>query len=177
VRAAAEELWLSARARAARALGDAADATELLEKSVEVISRYLDCRRTPLFSTNTAALLTHAFKCQLRKQLCRSQRIESVGGIEELEELAELARDAEWSNQVEASLDLQTILRKLSPRACTIILLRAADHHWPYIANRLGISVSTAKNSFWQEIRKIQSRQRMVSEKARKDDGKKGPIR
>jgi hypothetical protein len=158
VRAAAQEIWDHARVRTARELGDDSEAAEILEKCVEAACRYLNSKSVPLFSINTPALLTAVFRRQLERKLSQARRIESIGEIEELNEIPAVAN---WWEEVDRWLDLLKYYRYLSPRGCRILLLRLARRSWKYIADSLGISVSTAQNSFWREIRQVRLKLKM----------------
>jgi len=168
VRAAAHEVWEQVCNRARALLGDDADAAEMLEVSVEAVSRYLDCKKTPLFSTKISALLDRAFHCQVKKRCYKTERIETVGTTTEL---AELALVPDWSAKVDRELDLRKILQHLSPRSCSILWLRWNGHDWHYIANKLGIALSTAQNVFWREIKQARLKLQLAPDSEKTDRG------
>jgi DNA-directed RNA polymerase specialized sigma24 family protein len=152
VRKAAHEIWAYARARTRSALGDESEAAEIMELSVDRISRYLDRREIPLFSINVAGLMTAAFRRQLQKRQLKAGRMEFVGGASEMESLPVPDR----SDQVNRNLDLQKIIDRLSPRSTTILLRRREGIDWKTIALELGLAESTCQNSFWREVRQAQ---------------------
>ncbi len=168
VRAAAHEVWEQVCNRARALLGDDADAAEMLEVSVEAISRYLNCKNIPLFSTKISALLDRAFHCQVKKRCHKAERIEIVGTTTEL---AELEPVPNWSTKVDREMDLRKILRHLSPRSCSILWLRRDGHDWQYIANKLGIALSTAQNVFWGEIKQARLRLQLATDSEKTDRG------
>jgi len=150
---AAHEIWTQARNRAQAVLGDSSEAAELLETAVEHVSRYLDRKGAVAFSTKVAGLLTLVFRRQLQKRAFRNGRVEAVGGTDDLDERLQ-AED--WSDDVNRRLDLEKIVRHLSARSCSILLLRQAGHDWKVIASAFGIAASTAQNRFWREVRDAQ---------------------
>ena len=127
VRAAAHEVWEQVCNRARALLGDDADAAEMLEVSVEAVSRYLNCKKIPLFSTKISGLLDRAFHCQVKKRCHKTERIETVGTNTEL---AELAPAPDWTAKVDRELDLRKILQHLSPRSCRFIFLLKLKSKW-----------------------------------------------
>jgi len=152
VHAAGHEMWPQACRRAHSILGDDSDAAELMEASVESISRYLDHKNMPLFSANVAALLHRAFYCRTRRLARKMERLEAVGTTSDL---AGLEQALDHSNDLDRDLDFRKIVQHLTSRSCRILWLRQAGHTWEDIANELGIATSTAKNTFWREIKQI----------------------
>lgn len=168
VRAAAHEVWGQVCNRARTLLGDDADAAEMLEVSVEAVSRYLDCKKIPLFSTKIAALLDRAFLCRVKKRHHKRERIKTVGTTIEL---AELEPIPDWSAKVDRELDLRKILQHLSPRSCSILWLRQDGHDWQYIADKLGIALSTAQHVFWREIKQARLKLQLAADPEKTDRG------
>jgi DNA-directed RNA polymerase specialized sigma24 family protein len=168
VRAAAHEVWEQVCNRARALLGDDTDAAEMLEVSVEAVSRYLNRKKTPLFSTKISGLLDRAFHFQAKKRRYKTERIETVGTTNEL---AELEPIPDWSAKVDRELDLRKILQHLSPRSCSILWLRQDGHDWQYIANKLGIALSTAQNVFWREIKQARLKLQLAPDSEKTDRG------
>jgi DNA-directed RNA polymerase specialized sigma24 family protein len=156
VRAATHEVWKQACRRARSVLGDDADATTIMETCVERVSRYLDRKSVPLYSPGIAHLLSRAFSWAVQARRRRDQRIETVENLEKLVEQVAVPDWSNWSDAINRRLDLEKVLRRLSPRSCRILLLRSANRPWKEIAAELGLAESTAKNSFWREIRQVQ---------------------
>jgi hypothetical protein len=160
VRKAALEIWQEACRRARFLLGDDSDAAELLEIAVGHVSRYLNRADTPLGARDCRPLLLLNFSQELRRRV-RKLRLnpsppEPDGGKDRAA--------PDWIANVERKLDLEKLLSYLSPRSCRTIALKSMGYTWTEIGNVLKISASTARNSFWTDIRQVQfklsSRQR-----------------
>ena len=152
VRAAAQEIWREACRRTEAVLADYGQASELMESCVMQVSRYLDRQCVPLYSRTMNGLLTLAFTRSLQKQAAKLKRLESVGGTNDI---SAYHADDLWSRQVEARIDLDNLVRRLSQRSSTILALRYAGYDWQEIARLLGTSVTSIRNSFWREVRRI----------------------
>ena len=159
VRLAAHEIWREARRRAQTLLADQALAAEVMECCVAQVSRYLDRQAAPLCSRRMHGLLMLAFSRALQRRAAKLYRVESVGGTSDL---SNHAVDQGWSRQVEARVDLDNVVRRLSERSSTILALRYAGYDWREIAQLHGASVAVVRNNFWREIKE-------VSRKLRKD--------
>jgi DNA-directed RNA polymerase specialized sigma24 family protein len=151
VRSAAHEVWKEACRRTQALLADPAQAAGLMEDSVTQVSRYLDRIGAPLSSPKNGLLLL-AFSRALRRLAAKSRRLEPAGGAAEL---SSRVVDNAWSRQVDARLELENIVRRLSEINSTVLALRGAGYNWDEVAQLLGISVATARNSFWREIRDV----------------------
>ena len=88
VRTVAIELWENACRQTNAVLGDACEATALMERSVVQISRYLDRRGTALSSSDLKGLLMCAFCRALRRYALKLRRIELAGNINEMSALS-----------------------------------------------------------------------------------------
>jgi DNA-directed RNA polymerase specialized sigma24 family protein len=164
VRSAAHQVWKEACRRTQSLLADPAHAPELMEDSVAQVSRYLDRIGAPSSSPKNGLLLL-AFSRSLRRLAAKSRRLELVGGAVEL---SSRIVDHNWSRQVDARLDLENIVRRLSDRNSTVLALRAAGHNWEEVAQLLGTSVAAVRNSFWREVREVRQKLR--------DDERRGRI-
>jgi DNA-directed RNA polymerase specialized sigma24 family protein len=151
VRSAAHEVWKEACRRTQALLADRALAADLMEDSVAQVSRYLDRIGAPPSSRKNGLLLL-AFSRALRRLAAKSRRLEPAGGAAEL---SSRVVDYAWSRQVDARLDLEKIVRKLSERNTTVLALRGAGYNWEEVAQLVGTSVGTVRNSFWREIREV----------------------
>src|SRR5215467_12357313 len=150
VRQAAHEKWQEARNRVRVALGDAAQAAELMEVAVIHISHYLDRRHIPLFTyENVASLLMLHFRQELRRHIGKSRRTEPL-----TEANSQQAIQVEnWVDEANRRIDLERLCLLLSKRSCAIMGMRLLGRSWERIGHRLGISPYTARNSFWREVR------------------------
>ena len=162
VRSAAHEVWEEACRRTQSLLVDPAQAADVMEDSVAQVSRYLDRMGAPSSSPKKGLLLL-AFSRALRRLAAKSRRLEPAGGAVEL---STWAVDHRWSRQADARLDLENIVRKLSERNSVVLALRGAGYDWEEVAQALGTSVATVRNSFWREIRNVR-RKLQVDEKRR----------
>ena len=155
VRLAAHEIWDEARRRTQVVVADGAQASDLMERSVTQVSRYLDLRGAPVCSRKVNGLLMLAFSRALQRCASRLKRLESIGGTSDL---SNHAIDERWGRQVEARLDLENMVRKMSERGSTILALRWAGFTWKEIAHLLGTSVALVRNEFWREINEVRQR-------------------
>ena len=151
VRLAGHEIWEQACQRTDVLLADFEPAAELMESTVAQVSRYLDRIGAPV-STRKHGLLLVAFCRALRRYAAKSSRLELVGGSGDL---ANHTVDHAWMRQVNARLDLKSIVRQLSERNAAVLALRAAEYEWKEIAQLFGVSAGAIRNAFWREIGKI----------------------
>lgn len=165
VRSAAHEVWKEACRRTQSLLADPAQAADLMEDSVAQVSRYLDRIGAP--SSPKSGLLLLAFSRALRRLAAKSRRLEPAGGAVEL---SSRAVDRGWSRQVDARLDLENIVRKLSERNSTALALRAAGYTWEEVAEALGMSVAVVRNSFWREVRNVTRKLQVGQDKRHRSD-------
>jgi DNA-directed RNA polymerase specialized sigma24 family protein len=165
VRSAAHQVWKEACRRTQSLLADPAQAADVMEDSVAQVSRYLDRIGAPSSSAKNGLLLL-AFSRALRRLAARSRRLELAGGAIEL---SSRMVDRRWSLQVDARLDLENILRRLSDRNSTVLALRAAGHNWEEVAQLLGTSVAAVRNSFWREVREVRQKLRADERRGRID--------
>jgi predicted transcriptional regulator len=150
VRSAAHEVWEEASRWTRTRLADPAQVADLMEGSIAQVSRYLDRIGAPLSSRKNGLLLL-AYSRALRRLAVKSSRLEPVGGAVEL---SNRAVDLGWSRPLNARLDLENLVRKLSERNTTVLALRSAGYEWKEIADLLRTSVTLVRNSFWREVRK-----------------------
>ena len=151
VRSAGHEIWEQACRRTRVELRDHAPAAELMEDAVAQVSRYLDRIGAPLTSRKHGLLML-AFCRSLRRYASRSTRLELAGASNDL---ANRIADECWVAQVNTRLELESIVRQLSHRNANVLIMRAAGCEWKEIGDLLGTSVSSLRNGFWREIRRI----------------------
>jgi len=162
VRSAAHEVWAEAGRRTEALIVDPAQAADLMEDSVARVSRYLDRIGAPKSFPKNGLLLL-AFSRALRRLVAKSRRLQLAGGAVEL---SSLAVDHGWTRQVNAQLELENIVRKLSERNGTVLALRCAGYNWEEVAQKFGTSVTRIRNGFWREVREVR-RKLQVDEKQR----------
>jgi hypothetical protein len=155
VREAAHRVWKSVSYKTQEILGDPGDAAEVLESSVESISRYLDKNHVPLHSADPAGLLIVASYRTLRRLARRQWRIELVGTSSEL---AEVLRVSDWRDEIDRHLFLEELARELDTKSRSILRLRMAGYDWNEIGRILGMSASALRQGFWRDVRKAHLR-------------------
>ena len=166
VRSAAHEVWKEACRRTQSLLADPAQAADVMEDSVVRVSRYLDRIGAPSSSPKNGLLLL-AFSRALRRLAAKSRRLEPAGGALEL---SSRAVDQLWSRQVDARLDLENIVRKLSERNSVVLALRAAGYTWEEVAQALGTSVATVRNSFLARSQRCERKLQVDEDKRHRSD-------
>jgi DNA-directed RNA polymerase specialized sigma24 family protein len=122
-----------------------------METAVVQVSRYLD-RRGATQSSPKHGLLTVAFCRTLRRYAAKLSRLEPMGGWSEF---SNHPAAENWIAQVNARLDLEKMVRKLSDRNGFVLILRAAGFEWKEIAQILGTSPAALRNGFWREVEKL----------------------
>jgi DNA-directed RNA polymerase specialized sigma24 family protein len=154
VRQAAQEQWQKFERMTASFLGDASDAAEILETCVARVSRYLDERRHGLFTQCISALLCVSFRRALYSHARKRQRLRAAGDIATL---AQEPVDLRWNQKLDAHIDFEKLVRRLSKRSRAVLALRHAGYKWKEIAALLGVSMAVAKSALWREIQRLRS--------------------
>lgn len=170
VRAAAQLIWDSARRRVQALLGDTSEAPELMERSVEQVSRYLEQSRAGLFTQNTTGILMSAFCRALRRNALKLNRLQFVGGSAELSERRIVA---DWAALVDLRLDLEKLGRDLTHKSRIMLGLRSSGFDWKEIAEVLQMTDTAARAAFWREIKRSRSKKRepgLLGMSSRSDD-------
>lgn len=98
-------------------------------------------------------------------------RLKAVGDITEIEGIEGFVTVPNWVDEVNRRVDFEKLLPYLNDRSCTIILMRGLGLDWKGIAKKLGISPSTARNSFWQDVHEWLSKLNGRSHANGKKDG------
>lgn len=160
VREAAKSKWPQLAAVARRRLGDHdQEIQEAFERSVEMISRFLDRKNAP--PQDPSALLAIKFRQELHASWRRLSREASMGtGID----LEPMLAAKEWEEEADQQLLLDEIVRRLSNDNRTVLRLRGLGYEWSEIARMLQRKSSTVRNKFWQEVRRVQSELREILE-------------
>jgi len=154
VRQAAGEIWNSACSVASSLLGDSTDSAEIMEVCVERISGYLANKKVALFAENTNALLMVAFRNAALNRLGRLRRESSMHESDGSEP------SATWGSveAIESQIDLEKLVRRLSPRSRAILVLRDAGYDWNEIASLFQVTVPAAKNRFHRELKEAHAK-------------------
>jgi hypothetical protein len=157
VRRAAHEVWGQACLRVQAVLGDSSDAAPLLENSVSQVSRYLDRRGSPLHAEDTSGLLMCALCRAVRRYALKLGRVELVGDFREFYEPLPGGRSCGPSKE-DCRLDAEKALRRLSPRARTMLDLRQVGFEWKEIGEFFKTTDCAARTEFSRELKKARIR-------------------
>lgn len=148
VRAAGRDLWTEACQQTMAALGDHGPAAELMESTIAQVSRYLDRAGAPMASRKHGLVMV-AFRRALGRYRARLSRLELIGGSDEL---SKCGSSHNWIAQADVHLELERLVRRLSPKNADILMLRAAGFEWKEIASLFRESSASLRNRFWREI-------------------------
>lgn len=151
VRSAGRDLWAQACRQTMAALGDRGPAAELMENAIAQVSRYLDRAGAPM-SSRKHGLVMVAFRRALDRYRTKLSRLELVGGSHEL---SKCGSSHNWIAQADVHLELERLVRRLSPRNAEILMLRAAGFEWREIASLFSESSANLRNRFWREIGRL----------------------
>lgn len=152
VRNAACKLWNDACQQTQYLLGEPYDATELMERSVAQVSRYLDRRAIPLFNQDLSALLMCAFCRSLRKYFAKLHRFQLTANVAEL---SAAATALSWPSNQDCRLDAERAIGQFSEKAREMYELRRAGFDWNEVAAQLSISSTAARAKFSRELRRV----------------------
>jgi hypothetical protein len=155
VRQAAHEIWRHCCLKARMALGDAADAPELMESSVAHVSRHLNRLGPTSFNRHAKCLLRLHFCQELTRKAQRLSRVQAIGLTAELEKCGSAF---DWAESFDLWLDLEKLHKYVSDRTWITYAMRFLDHDWREIAEKLGIAISTAQNSYRGNLREALAR-------------------
>ncbi len=155
VRQAARELWPEAVKRVKRMLSDAAEAADLMETTVLLISHHLDRVRTPLSAPKIPSLVSLHFSQELTRIAKKLSRIELVGDGTSIEELA-VAEG--WAERVDRYLDFEKLFISLKNTSRIVVVMRFQAHDWKLIGHKMGALPSTIRRNFWKDVREVLSR-------------------
>lgn len=143
-------------------LGDVEDAPQLLERSVDRVSKYLNNRKIAPHDS-TGLLLLDVYR-QTQRIAKRRRRIEFVGGTSEL---SKLLGAPDWTEDLERRIFLEELVDFLSPWTAGIVRLRLEGLVWEEIAEMLAQDPSSMRKSFWRDVRKAYLR--MLSSPSRQN--------
>ncbi len=158
LRTTAHEIWDWACNTTQSRLGDNSAAAELMDLAIAQASAYLDKNAVPLNShspSHLVGLMRRCFWSVMQRHAKQLRRLELVGGHLEL---SDLAADSTWSNQIDARVDFEKVVRCLSRRCRTILALRDAGYDWKEISTFLGTTPSAVKKSFFRELEELQQK-------------------
>ncbi len=149
VRASARASWQEVCDIVRKLLGDLEDAPQILERSIERVSKYLNDRKiTPHDPKGLLILNVHRSTLRLAK---RRRRLKFVGGTSEL---SQRLGTPDWTDAVERRMFLQELVVYLSPQAEGLLRFRMEGLEWEEIAEMLNRSASSIRRRFWRDVRR-----------------------
>jgi hypothetical protein len=154
VREAAHMIWARASQKAEKMTGDTFEAVDIMERAVLNISLFLDRRKDPLGSQRTAGLLMVAFTRDLNRTAAKLRRVETAGGVNDLELLDSSPKAAA---DLESRIDRSRFIESLSATSQRIWCLRDFGCNWEQIAQLTGMSAAKARTIFWRDLHRVRA--------------------
>ena len=156
---AAEHVWPRVAYLAERELKDTAEAAEILEAAVRVVSRrmYLKGPEDRILDPDSFLYWTAA------RILCRRLKKEKmIQLIEDLEAVAIPKKGSHWNRitKAEKTTLLNEVMKFMDTRTRRIFLLRVKSYTWAEIGEKLGITETNAAVQFSYGVN--QARQRIL---------------
>jgi DNA-directed RNA polymerase specialized sigma24 family protein len=149
VRQAAIKIWSRVCAQVYKILGDFAEAPELLERSVEKVSLYLDKISEP--PTEPSGLLFVAVYRLARRLARRRHRVEAVGN---LSDLPDRPAAADLEKRLQRQIFVDELLAELRPESQGALRLRLQGFSWEEIGDMFQIDPATLQKRFWRDVRR-----------------------
>jgi hypothetical protein len=149
VRMAAISAWERVCNVVERDLGDLADAAQLLERSVDRISVYLN-KRNAAPQDPTGLLILDVYR-SVRRLARQRNRVKPVGAASEL---SRLLNAPDLSDEVERQIFLDKLIAILPAAVGGLLRFRMEGFEWDEIAELLNCDSSSLRKRFWRAIRK-----------------------
>ena len=150
---AAQRTWRDALAYATRHLGDTARAANVVDSVVRSAAKAH--RQKPI--ERPQSYLLSGVRRRVKKLLAREQRIEYVGGLEELENF-KAAQNTDWVADLDNRILLEEIIGFMDQDTRRLLFRWVRDDDWEDIAADLGISINTAQHRLRYGIEKARRR-------------------
>jgi DNA-directed RNA polymerase specialized sigma24 family protein len=131
-------------------LGDFSEAPELLERSVDEVSLYLDKINQP--PTEPGGLLFVAVYRLARRLARRRHRVQAVGN---LSDLPDLPTAADLEDRLQRQIFVDELLAKLRPENQGVLRLRLEGFSWEEIGTMFQIDPTVLQKRFWRDVRKV----------------------
>src|SRR5215469_5258610 len=96
----------------------------------------------------------HRFNRLLRQEQRRSETIELVASVAELEQF-DAALDTRWAEQLERHIAARQITSRMNPWTKKVWLARQLNYSWKTIGGWLGITEQQAKMKYYYNLEKI----------------------
>jgi DNA-directed RNA polymerase specialized sigma24 family protein len=130
-------------------------------------------RRPPISDLESylIGVFHHRFNRLLRKEQRRSETIELVASVAELEQF-EAALDTRWAEQLELDIAARQITSRMNPWTKKVWLAQQLKYSWKQIAGWLGMTEQQAKAKYYYNLEKI--RQAILRELKRRTPKKPG---
>jgi DNA-directed RNA polymerase specialized sigma24 family protein len=150
VRQAAIKVWSRVCAQVYKILGDFSEAPELLERSVEKISIYLDKIHEP--PTEPSGLLFVAVYRLARRVARGRHRVQAVGNLSDLPDLPAVA---DLEDRLQRQIFVDELLAKLRPENQGVLRLRLEGFSWEEIGTMFQIAPAALQKRFWRDVRRV----------------------
>ena len=150
VRQAGHKVWHWVCVKAQELLGDPNDAAEVLETSVQTVSRYLDKKSVAVHSADQSGLVAVVcYRSLLR--LAKKRRLRLIAPVSDL---AEVLRAPDWRDEVERRLLIEELARELDPKTRGLLRLRINGFDWKEIGRMVELTPEAIRRKFWRDVRK-----------------------
>ena len=156
---AAEHVWLRVAYLAERELKDTAEAAEILEAAVRVVSRRMYLKGPDDRILDPDSFLYWTAARILGRRLKKEKMIEL---IEDLEAVVTPKKGSHWNRitKAEKTTLLNEVMKFMDTRTRRIFLLRVKSYTWAEIGEKLGITETNAAVQFSYGVN--QARQRIL---------------
>jgi hypothetical protein len=149
VRIAAISAWEKVCKVVQKDLGDLTDAAQLLERSVDRISVYLN-KRNAAPQDPSGLLILDVYR-SVRRLARQRNRIKAVGTASEL---SRLLGAPDLSDEVERQIFLDKLISILPAEVGGLLRFRMEGFEWDEIAEMLNCDSSSLRKRFWRTIRR-----------------------
>jgi hypothetical protein len=162
VRRAAIRVWEKVCKVVQNDMGDLTEAAQLLERSVDRVSVYLNKQKVDPHDPS-GLLLLNVYRA-VRRLARQRNRIKLLGTASEL---SRLLRTPDWTDEAERQLFLDKLISLLPEEVGGLLRFRMEGFEWDEIAGMLNRDSSSIRKGFWRAIRKAHSQLLSKSERYR----------
>ena|SRR5579883_296259 len=152
VRAAVQQIWEKACAKARKQSVDIYDATTIMENTVAQISNWINNNPAPPGGHRIPGLLMHNFHLALLKHKER----EIIELVDHPDGMDCYPSSFEWQEKLHCELDYASLCSRLTAREEAIVNMREiSNYEWTAIGEAFGISPSRAHRIYAAAIQKL----------------------